>query len=118
MMNTVMAMQFARELLAICNDILFYVLLCGFGHDVHLFLISGPSSVNDDAPPHRVITSPPAEGPRAPFRSPPQPPNTPAPTRRSLLPPPRSSPVGKCIKPSFTFTPPSFSTVKRICVVH
>ncbi|XP_056593176.1 microtubule-associated tumor suppressor candidate 2 isoform X1 [Triplophysa dalaica] len=81
--------------------------------------ISRPNSVNDEAPPHRVITSPPAEGPRAPFRSPPQPPNTPALTRRSLLPPPRSSPVAsrKEFQKTSDGSRSSLSSPKRLAVV-
>lgn len=81
--------------------------------------ISRPSSVNDEAPPHRVIMSPPAEGPRAPFRSPPQPPNTPALTRRSLLPPPRSSPVAsrKEFQKTSDGSRSSLSSPKRLAVV-
>ncbi|XP_017537295.1 microtubule-associated tumor suppressor candidate 2 isoform X1 [Pygocentrus nattereri] len=53
-----------------------------------------PGSVSDDPPFHRVITEPCTDGPRVPCRSSPQPPSTPVPTRRPLLPPPPSSPAG------------------------
>ncbi|XP_043107021.1 microtubule-associated tumor suppressor candidate 2 isoform X2 [Puntigrus tetrazona] len=79
-----------------------------------------PNSVNDEPPPlHRVTTSPPGDGSRAPCRSTPQPPNTPAPTRRSLLPPPRSSPVAsrKEFQKSSDGTRSSLSSPKRLAVV-
>ncbi|XP_065146758.1 microtubule-associated tumor suppressor candidate 2 isoform X2 [Paramisgurnus dabryanus] len=78
-----------------------------------------PNSVNDEAPLHRVITSPPAEGPRAPCRSTPQPPNTPALTRRSLLPPTRSSPVAsrKEFQKTTDGSRSSLSSPKRLAVV-
>ncbi|KAF4081954.1 hypothetical protein AMELA_G00146190 [Ameiurus melas] len=55
-----------------------------------------PGSVTDDPPFHRVITASCGEGQRVPCRSSPQPPSTPVPTRRPLLPPPPGSPVGSC----------------------
>ncbi|KTG34923.1 hypothetical protein cypCar_00019203, partial [Cyprinus carpio] len=79
-----------------------------------------PNSVSDEPPPlHRVTTSPPGDGSRAPCRSTPQPPNTPAPTRRSLLPPPRSSPVAsrKEFQKSSDGTRSSLSSPKRLAVV-
>ncbi|KAK2871180.1 hypothetical protein QQF64_002328 [Cirrhinus molitorella] len=79
-----------------------------------------PNSVNDEPPPlHRVTTSPPGDGSRAPCRSTPQPPNTPAPTRRSLLPPPRSSPVAsrKEFQKTSDGTRSSLSSPKRLAVV-
>ncbi|XP_016336898.1 microtubule-associated tumor suppressor candidate 2 isoform X1 [Sinocyclocheilus anshuiensis] len=79
-----------------------------------------PNSVSDEPPPlHRVTTSPPGNGSRAPCRSTPQPPNTPAPTRRSLLPPPRSSPVAsrKEFQKSSDGTCSSLSSPKRLAVV-
>ncbi|KAK9968267.1 hypothetical protein ABG768_002601 [Culter alburnus] len=78
-----------------------------------------PNNINDEPPFHRVTTSPPEEGSRAPCRSTPQPPNTPAPTRRSLLPPPRSSPVAsrKEFQKSSDGTRSSLSSPKRLAVV-
>ncbi|XP_048034700.1 microtubule-associated tumor suppressor candidate 2 isoform X2 [Megalobrama amblycephala] len=78
-----------------------------------------PNNINDEPPFHRVTTSPPEEGSRAPCRSTPQPPNTPAPTRRSLLPPPRSSPVAsrKEFQKSSDATRSSLSSPKRLAVV-
>ncbi|XP_016383765.1 microtubule-associated tumor suppressor candidate 2-like [Sinocyclocheilus rhinocerous] len=79
-----------------------------------------PNSVSDEPPPlHRVTTSPPGDGSRAPCRSTPQPPNPPAPTRRSLLPPPRSSPVAsrKEFQKSSDGTCSSLSSPKRLAVV-
>ncbi|XP_059401208.1 microtubule-associated tumor suppressor candidate 2-like isoform X2 [Carassius carassius] len=79
-----------------------------------------PNSVNDEPPPlHHVTTSPPGDGSRALFQSTPQPPNTPAPTRRSLLPPPQSSPVvsRKEFQKSSDSTRSSLSSPKRLAVV-
>lgn len=78
-----------------------------------------PNSVNDEPPLHRVTTSPPGDGSRAPCRSTPQPPNTPAPVRRSLLPPPRSSPVlsRKEFQKSSDGSRSSQSSPKRLAVV-
>ncbi|XP_051542301.1 microtubule-associated tumor suppressor candidate 2-like isoform X2 [Myxocyprinus asiaticus] len=78
-----------------------------------------PNSVNDEPPFHQVITSPPGDGPRAPCRSNPQPPNTPAPKRRSLLPPSRSSPAAACkeFQKSSDGTRSSLSSPKRLAVV-
>uniref|UniRef100_A0A8C2HVI1 Microtubule associated tumor suppressor candidate 2a n=1 Tax=Cyprinus carpio TaxID=7962 RepID=A0A8C2HVI1_CYPCA len=79
-----------------------------------------PNSVNDEPPPlHSVTTSPPGDGSRALCHSTPQPPNTPAPTRRSLLPPPRSSPVAsrKEFQKSSDGTRSSLSSPKRLAVV-
>ncbi|XP_051540462.1 microtubule-associated tumor suppressor candidate 2-like isoform X2 [Myxocyprinus asiaticus] len=77
-----------------------------------------PNSVNDEPPLHRVIKSPPRDGPRAPCHGTPQPPNTPAPTRRSLLPPPRSSPVAARKEfQSSDCTHSSLSSPKRLAVV-
>ncbi|KAG1970619.1 microtubule-associated tumor suppressor candidate 2 isoform X2 [Pimephales promelas] len=78
-----------------------------------------PNSINDEPPFHRVTTSPPGDGSRAPCRSNPQPPNTPAPTRRSILPPSRSSPVAsrKEFQKSSDGTRSSLSSPKRLAVV-
>ncbi|XP_016381405.1 microtubule-associated tumor suppressor candidate 2-like isoform X2 [Sinocyclocheilus rhinocerous] len=78
-----------------------------------------PNSVNNEPPLHRVATSPPGDGSRALCHSTPQPPNTPAPTRRSLLPPPRSSPVAsrKEFQKSSDGTRSSLSSPKRLAVV-
>ncbi|XP_077098847.1 microtubule-associated tumor suppressor candidate 2 isoform X2 [Siphateles boraxobius] len=78
-----------------------------------------PNSINDEPPFHRVTTSPPGDGSRAPCRSNPQPPNTPAPTRRSMLPPSRSSPVAsrKEFQKSSDGTRSSLSSPKRLAVV-
>ncbi|TSK16134.1 Microtubule-associated tumor suppressor candidate 2 [Bagarius yarrelli] len=53
-----------------------------------------PGSVTEDPPFHRVITASCGEGQRVPCRNSPQPPSTPVPIRRPLLPPPPGSPVG------------------------
>ncbi|XP_072514235.1 microtubule-associated tumor suppressor candidate 2 isoform X2 [Salminus brasiliensis] len=78
-----------------------------------------PGSVSDDPPFHRVITEPCTESPRAPSRSSPQPPSTPVPTRRPLLPPPPSSPSGS--RKDFQKTSDSsrsvLSSPKRLAVV-
>ncbi|XDV54175.1 hypothetical protein PO909_022528, partial [Leuciscus waleckii] len=78
-----------------------------------------PNSINDEPPFHRVTTSPPGDGSRAPCRSNPQPPNTPALTRRSILPPSRSSPVAsrKEFQKSSDGTRSSLSSPKRLAVV-
>ncbi|XP_056103740.1 microtubule-associated tumor suppressor candidate 2 isoform X2 [Rhinichthys klamathensis goyatoka] len=78
-----------------------------------------PNSINDEPPFHRVTTSPPGDGSRAPCRSNPQPPNTPAPTRRTMLPPSRSSPVAsrKEFQKSSDGTRSSLSSPKRLAVV-
>ncbi|MFT7818502.1 microtubule-associated tumor suppressor candidate 2 homolog isoform X5 [Arapaima gigas] len=78
---------------------------------------SGPSGDNTP-PPHKTNTSP-NETPRVPSRSSPQPPNTPVPARRLLLPPPRSSPVAsrKEIQMDAEVSRPALSSPKRFAVV-
>ncbi|XP_076876067.1 microtubule-associated tumor suppressor candidate 2 isoform X2 [Brachyhypopomus gauderio] len=79
----------------------------------------GPSSVSDDPPFHRVITASSGDGPRAPCRSSPQPPSTPVPTRRLLLPPPPASPVGSHKESQIRSDGPrsALSSPKRLAVV-
>ncbi|KAG7471191.1 hypothetical protein MATL_G00121790 [Megalops atlanticus] len=69
-----------------------------------------PSSGSDE-PPVQKPSAPPSESPRAP--------NTPATTRRSLLPPPRSSPVAsrKEIQKEAEVARPAVSSPKRFAVV-
>ncbi|KAI5099948.1 microtubule-associated tumor suppressor candidate 2-like isoform X1, partial [Silurus meridionalis] len=78
-----------------------------------------PGSVTDDPPFHRVITASCGEGQRVPCRSSPQPPSTPVPTRRPLLPPPPGSPVGsrKDFQKTSEGSHSALSSPKRLAVV-
>ncbi|MCJ8742560.1 hypothetical protein PDJAM_G00083470 [Pangasius djambal] len=78
-----------------------------------------PGSVSDDPPFHRVITASCGEGQRVPCRSSPQPPSTPVPTRRPLLPPPPGSPVGsrKDFQKTTEGSHSALSSPKRLAVV-
>ncbi|XP_047660901.1 microtubule-associated tumor suppressor candidate 2 isoform X1 [Tachysurus fulvidraco] len=78
-----------------------------------------PGSITEDPPFHRVISASCGEGPRVPFRSSPQPPSTPVPTRRPLLPPPPGSPVGsrKDFQKTSEGSHSVLSSPKRLAVV-
>ncbi|XP_066507475.1 microtubule-associated tumor suppressor candidate 2 isoform X2 [Hoplias malabaricus] len=78
-----------------------------------------PGSGSDDPPIHRVITEPCTDALRAPCRSSPQPPCTPVPTRRPLLPPPPSSPSGsrKDFQKPSDGSRSALSSPKRLAVV-
>ncbi|XP_030633260.1 microtubule-associated tumor suppressor candidate 2 [Chanos chanos] len=77
-----------------------------------------PSSGSEETPPHKP-SLPPGETSRPSSRGSPQPPNTPAPTRRSLIPPPRSSPVAsrKEFQKDADVARPPLSSPKRFAVV-
>ncbi|KAF5904863.1 microtubule-associated tumor suppressor candidate 2-like isoform X2 [Clarias magur] len=78
-----------------------------------------PANVSDDPPFHRVITASCGEGQKAPSRGNLQPPSTPVPTRRPLLPPPPGSPVGsrKDFQKSSEGSHSALSSPKRLAVV-
>ncbi|XP_058266954.1 microtubule-associated tumor suppressor candidate 2 isoform X2 [Hemibagrus wyckioides] len=78
-----------------------------------------PGGVTEDPPFHRVITASCGEGQRVPCRSSPQPPSTPVPTRRPLLPPPPGSPVGsrKDFQKTSEGSHSVLSSPKRLAVV-
>ncbi|XP_062870406.1 microtubule-associated tumor suppressor candidate 2 [Trichomycterus rosablanca] len=78
-----------------------------------------PASEGDDPPFHRVITASCGDGPKVMCRSSPQPPSTPVPTRRPLLPPPSGSPVGtrKEFQKNSDGSHSALSSPKRLAVV-
>ncbi|XP_031428069.2 microtubule-associated tumor suppressor candidate 2 homolog isoform X2 [Clupea harengus] len=91
------------------------------GHAVNLrvfvFPLSpGPSSVSDEPPFHRIISSAPGGAPRVSCQGSPQPPATPAPKRRSLLLPPAPA-SKKELQKNPEIARPALSSPKRLAVV-
>ncbi|XP_030648989.1 microtubule-associated tumor suppressor candidate 2 homolog [Chanos chanos] len=78
-----------------------------------------PGSVGEDPPFHRVATHSSTDGPRTLCRTNPLPPNTPAPVRRSLLPPAQASAGTSCkeFQKNPDVSRPAVSSPKRLAVV-